>query len=181
MDKQSNLEQKYNKWIWVLSIAIPLAVAALFGVNLKRLGFDVEPLSFLPPIYATINGVTAIVLVLAVYMIKQGNRVAHERLMKLAITLSVCFLLLYIAYHITSESTKFGGEGAIKYIYYVILISHIVLSVAVIPLVLITYVKALSQRFDKHKKLAKITFPLWLYVAITGVVVYLMISPYYIS
>ncbi len=177
---ETNLETKYNKWIWVLSIVIPLAVAALFGVNLKRLGFDVEPLTFLPPIYATINGFTAIVLVAAVLMIKKGNRVAHERLMKLAIALSVCFLLLYIAYHMTSESTTFGGEGVVKYIYYFILITHIVLSVAVIPLVLITYVKALAKRFDKHKKIAKITFPLWLYVAITGVVVYFMISPYYI-
>jgi putative membrane protein len=181
MENQTALEKKYNKWIWLLSIVIPLAVAALFGVNLKRMGFDVEPLSFLPPIYATINGLTAIVLVLAVVMIKKGNRVVHERLMKLAIALSVCFLLLYIGYHMTSESTKFGGEGAIKSVYYFILISHIVLSVAVIPLVLITYVKALSKRFDKHKKIAKITFPLWLFVAVTGVVVYLMISPYYVS
>ncbi len=180
MESQTNLEQKYNKWIWVLSIVIPLAVAALFGVNLKRLGFDVEPLTFLPPIYATINGGTALVLVLAVLMIKKGNRVVHERLMKLAIFLSCCFLVLYIGYHMTSESTTYGGQGAIMYIYYFILISHIVLSVAVIPLVLITYVKALSKRFDKHKKIAKITSPLWLYVAITGVIVYLLISPYYV-
>jgi len=180
MNTQNTTEQKYNKWIWVLSIVIPLAVAALFGVNLKRLGFDVEPLTFLPPIYASINGFTAIVLVAAVVMIKNGNRIAHERLMKLAIILSCCFLLLYIGYHMTSESTTFGGEGAIKYVYYFILISHIILSIAVIPLVLITYVKALAQRFDKHKKIAKITFPLWLYVAITGVIVYLMISPYYV-
>jgi len=180
MNTQNATEQKYNKWIWILSIVIPLAVAALFGVNLKQLGFDVEPLTFLPPIYATINGFTAIVLVAAVVMIKKGNRVIHERLMKLAIALSVCFLVLYIGYHMTSESTKFGGEGVVKYVYYFLLLTHIVLSVAVIPLVLITYVKALAQRFDKHKKIAKITFPLWLYVAVTGVVVYIMISPYYV-
>jgi len=177
--EQNNIEQKYNKWIWILSIAIPLAVAALFGVNLPRLGYDVEPLSFLPPIYATINGITAVVLVLAVIMIKKGNRVAHEKLMKLAIGLSCCFLLMYVAYHMTSESTEYGGEGVIRYIYFFILITHIVLSVGIIPLVLITYVKALADKFDKHKKIAKITFPIWLYVAITGVVVYLMISPYY--
>lgn len=180
MNGQNATEQKYNKWIWILSIVIPLAVAALFGVNLKRLGFDIEPLTFLPPIYATINGFTAIVLILAVVMIKRGNRIAHERLMKLAIALSVCFLLLYIGYHMTSESTKFGGEGVIKYVYLFILLTHIVLSIVVIPLVLITYVKALAQRFDKHKKIAKITFPIWLYVAVTGVVVYVMISPYYV-
>lgn len=177
MEDQNSLENKYNKWIWVLSIVIPLAVAALFGVKIP----NVEPLTFLPPIYAIINGVTALVLVAAVIMIKKGNRLAHQRLMTLAILLSVCFLLLYIAYHTTSESTKFGGEGALKYIYYFILITHIVLSVAVIPLVLITYVKALAHRFDKHKRIAKITFPLWLYVAVTGVLVYLMISPYYVS
>ena len=99
--------------------------------------------------------------------------------MKVAIGCSVAFLGMYVAYHMTSDSTKFGGEGMIKYVYFFILISHILLSIIIIPLVLITYVKALAQRFDKHKKIAKITFPIWLYVAVTGVVVYLMISPYY--
>lgn len=173
-------EKKYNKWIWILSIAIPLAVAALFGVNLKRLGFDVEPLSFLPPIYATINGLTAIVLIIAVVQIKKGNKILHEKLMKFAIFLSCCFLVMYVAYHMTSESTVYGGEGMIKYLYYFILITHIVLSIGIIPLVLITYVRALAERFDKHRKIAKITFPIWLYVAITGVIVYMMIAPYYV-
>ncbi|WP_316769243.1 DUF420 domain-containing protein [Pedobacter frigiditerrae] len=173
------VEQKYNKWIITLSIAIPLVVALLFGVNLRKLGYDVKPLSFLPPIYAAINGLTAIVLVVAVVAIKNGKRKLHENLMKFAILLSVLFLGMYVAYHMTSDSTKFGGEGAIKYIYYFILITHICLSVIIIPFVLVTYVKALAQRFDKHKKIAKITFPMWLYVAVTGVIVYLMIAPYY--
>ena len=176
----TSVEQKYNKWIVILSIAIPLVVALLFGVNLRKLGYDVKPLSFLPPIYATINGITAVVLVLAVNAIKNGKRKLHENLMKFAIALSVLFLGMYVAYHMTSDSTKFGGEGAIKYIYYFILITHILLSIIIIPFVLITYVKALAQRFDKHKKIAKITFPMWLYVAVTGVIVYLMISPYYL-
>lgn len=175
------IEQKYNKWIIMLSIAIPLVVALLFGVNLRKLGYDVKPLSFLPPIYAAINGLTAIVLVIAVVAIKNGKRKLHENLMKFAILLSVLFLGMYVAYHMTSDSTKFGGEGAIKYVYYFILITHICLSVIIIPFVLITYVRALAQRFDRHKKIAKITFPMWLYVAITGVIVYLMISPYYTS
>ncbi|GEL09917.1 putative membrane protein [Flavobacterium glycines] len=178
MEKQ-NLETKYNKWIVVLSVAIPLVVALLFGVNLRKLGYDVEPLSFLPPIYATINGITAVILVLAVRAIKNGNRQLHENLMKTAIACSVAFLGMYVAYHMTSDSTKFGGEGVIKYVYYFILVTHIILSVAIIPLVLITYVRALAQVFDKHKKIAKITFPIWLYVAVTGVIVYLMIAPYY--
>ena len=173
------VEQKYNKWIIVLSVAIPLVVALLFGVNLRKLGYDVQPLSFLPPIYATINGITAIVLIMAVWAIKNGKRKLHENLMKFAISLSVLFLGMYVAYHMTSDSTKFGGEGAIKYIYYFILITHICLSVIIIPFVLVTYVRALAQRFDRHKKIAKITFPMWLYVAVTGVIVYLMISPYY--
>jgi len=174
-----NKETKYNKLIAVVSVAIPVVVALLFGINLRKMGFDVEPLSFLPPIYATINALTAVLLIAAVIAIKNGNRKLHENLMKTAIACSLAFLVMYVAYHMTSDSTKFGGEGLIKYIYYFILISHILLSIIIIPLVLITYVKAWSAQFDKHKKIAKITFPIWLYVAITGVIVYLMISPYY--
>jgi putative membrane protein len=155
-------------------------VAILFGIKLKDFGINVEPLSFLPPIYATTNGITAVVLVLAVFAIKNGKQKLHEQLMTFAIALSVAFLVMYVAYHMTSDSTKFGGEGAIRYVYFFILITHILLSIAIIPLVLITYVRALAQRFDRHRKIAKITFPLWLYVAVTGVVVYLMISPYYV-
>lgn len=177
---KNSVEQKYNKWIITLSIAIPLVVALLFGVNLRKLGYDVEPLTFLPPIYASINGLTAIVLVVAVWAIKGGKRKLHENLMKFAITLSVLFLGMYVAYHMTSDSTKFGGEGAIKYIYYFILITHILLSVIIIPFVLVTYVRALAMSFERHKKLARITYPMWLYVAVTGVIVYLMISPYYV-
>lgn len=175
------LEQRFSKFIVVVSILIPVVVALLFSVKLKDFGYNVEPLSFLPPIYATINGITAIVLISGVLAIKNGNRVLHERLMTTAIALSVAFLVMYVAYHMTSESTKFGGEGSIRMVYFFILISHIMLSIAVIPLVLITYVRALSERFDRHKKIAKITFPIWLYVAVTGVIVYVMISPYYVN
>jgi putative membrane protein len=179
--EDNTLEQKSSKFIIAVSILIPLVVAILFGVKLKDFGYDVDPLSFLPPIYATINGLTGIVLVLAVVAIKNGKRKLHERLMTTAIAFSVAFLVMYVAYHMTADSTKFGGEGVIKYVYFFILISHILLSIIIIPLVLITYVRALATKFDKHKKIAKITFPIWLYVAVTGVVVYLMISPYYAS
>ncbi|CAA0205979.1 DUF420 domain-containing protein [Tenacibaculum maritimum] len=168
-------EKKYNRIITALSIVIPLAVAALFGIKLP----NVAPLHFLPPIYATINGITAVILVWAVVSIKKGNRLLHERLIKLAMLCSILFLLMYIGYHMTSDSTKFGGEGIVKYIYYFILVTHIILSIAVIPFVLLTYVRAQLGKFEAHKKIAKITFPLWLYVAVTGVVVYVMISPYY--
>jgi putative membrane protein len=177
----SNLaqERKYRKIITALSIVIPIAVAALFLVNLKDLGFNVEPLTFLPPIYASINGLTAILLIAAVIAIKKGNRKLHERLNTFAIICSLAFLLMYILYHMTSDSTKFGGEGAIKFVYYFILITHVILSIIVIPFVLTTYMRAKLGNFPQHKKIAKITFPLWLYVAVTGVVVYLIISPYY--
>ena len=175
-NNKSAVEQKYNKWIILLSIVIPLVVAGLFVVEIP----NATPLPFLPPIYASINGITAILLVFAVIAVKNGKLKLHEYLMKCAIGCSLLFLLMYIAYHMTTPSTKFGGEGSIRYIYFFILLTHILLSIAIIPLVLITYVRALAKRFDRHKKIAKITFPLWLYVAVTGVIVYLMISPYYI-
>ncbi|MAP53940.1 DUF420 domain-containing protein [Altibacter sp.] len=171
----TSTSKKYTVWIWILSIAIPLAVAALFTIRIP----GVERLGFLPPIYASINALTAILLVTAVIQIRRGNRIAHERLMKTSIILSVIFLVMYVAYHMTSDSTPFGGEGVIRYVYYFILLSHILLSIVVIPFVLITYVRAISGNFFSHKKIARITFPLWLYVAVTGVIVYLMISPYY--
>ena len=173
--KQILNEKKYNKLIVVLSVVIPIVVAALFGIKIP----NVEPLSFLPPIYATINGLTAVILVIAFIAIKNKKIVLHENLMTTAIWCSALFLIMYVAYHMTSYSTKFGGEGAVKYIYYFILLTHIALSIAVIPFVLITYVRAITNNIKKHKKIAKITFPLWLYVAVTGVIVYIMISPYY--
>lgn len=176
---QNAVEKKYRVWIILLSVLIPLVVAALFSVNLRDLGFDVKPLTFLPPIYATINGLTAILLVWAVVAIKNGNQRLHEMLMKICIGCSVAFLCMYLAYHMTSDSTPYGGEGTIRYVYFFILLTHILLSIVIIPLVLITYVRALAQRFDRHRKIAKITFPIWLYVAVSGVVVYVMISPYY--
>lgn len=176
---QNAIEKKYRVWIVVLSILIPAVVAMLFSVNLKDMGFDVAPLTFLPPIYATINGLTAILLVWAVIAVKKGNRRLHEVLMKICIGCSVAFLCMYLAYHMTSDSTPYGGDGPLRYVYFFILLTHILLSIVIIPLVLITYVRALAQRFDRHRKIAKITFPIWLYVAVTGVLVYLMISPYY--
>ena len=177
--ENSNLEKKFKTPIILVSIIIPVAVVLLFSIRLKDFGINVAPLSFLPPIYATINGITAALLVSAVVAIKKGNRAIHEKLMTTAIVCSVVFLIMYVAYHMTADPTKFGGEGAIKYVYFFLLLTHIALSVTIIPLVLFTYVKALAGQFDNHKKLAKITFPLWLYVAVTGVIVYLMIAPYY--
>ncbi len=168
-------ERRIKTWITILSIAIPLVVALLFGYKIP----DAKPLTFLPPIYATTNGLTAILLVIAVIAIKNGNRNLHQKLMTACIVLSALFLVMYVAYHMTSESTPFGGEGAIRYVYFFILLSHITLSIVIIPLVLITYSKTYLKDFDSHRIWAKYTFPIWLYVAVTGVIVYLMISPYY--
>jgi len=166
-------ETKYKKLIIFISFFLPIAVAALFIIKIP----NIEPFSFLPLIYASINGLTALLLVLAVLAIKKGYRKLHEVLMKTNIGLSILFLLMYIAYHMTSDHTAYAGS--FPKVYYFILISHILLSIAIIPLILITYVRTLAEEFDKHKKIAKITFPLWLYVTVSGVLVYLMISPYY--
>ena len=176
MDAIALKEKKFNKIINLVSIVIPLVVALLFGVKLP----NVDPLGFLPPIYASINGLTAVLLVVAVLAVKNGKLELHQKLMTACIVLSLAFLVMYVAYHMTSDSTSFGGEGIVRYIYFFILLTHIILSIVIIPLVLRTYAKAYLKNYAAHRKLAKITFPLWLYVAVTGVVVYLMISPYYV-
>ncbi len=169
------LEKKYKGWIIAVSIIVPVLVAVLF----QTAEFEGVNTTFLPPIYATLNGLTAVGLLAGLWAIKNKKIELHRAIMTGCITLSALFLVLYVVYHSTSPSTPYGGEGGIRTLYFVILISHILLSVVIIPLVLFTYVRALAKRFDRHRKLARITFPIWLYVAITGVVVYLMISPYY--
>ena len=168
-------KNKYGVWIKIISVAIPVVVAILFGV---RVNYELP--IFLPPIYSSLNALTAVLLVLALVAIKSKKIKLHQRLMQTCIALSLVFLVMYIAYHMTTDPTPFGGEGLIKSIYFFILISHILLSIALIPLVLISYVRAFQEKFPAHKKISKITFPIWLYVAVTGVVVYLMISPYYV-
>ena len=177
-----------RKWIIAVSIVIPIAVAALFGIKIEGIDF-----SFLPPIYATINGITAILLILALIFIKNGKVQQHQKTIQVALALSVLFLLCYVAYHMTSDSTIYGDLDAngkldeieLNYVkssrlaYIILLLSHISLSIAVIPVVLFTYLHAWEGNYQKHKKWAKFAFPIWLYVAVTGVVVYLMISPYY--
>lgn len=177
-----------RKWIIAVSVVIPIAVAALFGIKIEGIDF-----SFLPPIYATINGITAILLILALIFIKNGKVQQHQKTIQVALALSVLFLLCYVAYHMTSDSTIYGDLDAngkldeieLNYVkssrlaYIILLLSHISLSIAVIPVVLFTYLHAWEGNYQKHKKWAKFAFPIWLYVAVTGVVVYLMISPYY--
>lgn len=176
---KEDLKKRYKRLIVVLSVVIPLVVAALFGVNLKELGFDVEPLYFLPPIYASLNALTSILLIAAIWAIKNRKVRLHVRLVQTCLGLSALFLILYVAYHMTSDSTPYGGEGTMRTVYFFILITHIVCSVIMIPFVLITFFRGIMGAYKRHKKIARITFPLWLYVSVTGVIVYLMISPYY--
>jgi putative membrane protein len=167
-------ERRLNKWITVISIAVPLVVAVLFGVKIP----NAERLGFLPPIYATLNGFTAVLLMTGFWAIKVRKKRMHHNIMTTCVVLSALFLIMYIAYHMTSDPTEFGGTGMSKYIYFFILITHILLSIILIPLVLRTYAHAYLKKFEAHKKLARITFPIWLYVAVSGVVVYRLISPY---
>lgn len=185
--------KRAKKLIILASLVIPLVVAILFGVNLKSMGFDVKPLSFLPPIYATINGITALLLIVALIAIKQKRIKLHESIIKICMLLSLLFLASYVAYHMTSNSTIYGdlnGDGmrdAVEkvtvgtslYVYTFILLTHILLSVVIIPIVLFSYLFAWQGNFARHKKWTRFAWPMWFYVAITGVVVYVMISPYY--
>lgn len=160
-----------------VSLLIPLLVAVLYFLPKN---FEVgEQVYYLPAANAVINALTSVVLVLAYIAIRNGHRNLHKNLMMTALVLSILFLLSYVSYHSLTESTPFGGEGWIKTAYLSILLSHILLAIAIVPLVLITFSRALAEKFDKHKRIARFTLPLWLYVTLTGVIVYLMISPYY--
>lgn len=168
----SSLKKAKNA-IYVASFAIPVVIAVLFGVKIE--GVD---LSFLPPVYASINGLTAIVLVAALIAIKKKNISLHRGLIRFSLLLSLLFLACYVAYHMTSDSTPYGGDY--RTLYFVILITHILLSIVVVPLVLFTFLFAWEGNYVRHKKWTKFTWPLWFYVAISGVIVYIMISPYYV-
>ncbi len=173
MSKIRTKQNKFKLLANIVSIAIPIVVALLFGIKLP----NVEPLTLLPPIYASINAITSLLLILALIAIKNSKIALHRILMKTSIFCSVLFLLMYVAYHITSTPTKYGGNMVITY--RIILISHIILSIIVIPLVLHSYLRAYLGDYQAHKKIVMYAYPVWLYVAITGVIVYIMISPYY--
>jgi len=168
-------ENPYKSLIILISIVLPVAVAVLYVLPKT----ETTLFSFLPLLNAIINGTTFLILIAALVAIKNKNIVLHKRLMWTALILSVVFLLSYVLYHATTPSTSYGGEGTLKYVYFFILLTHILLSAVVVPLVLLTLVRALAEKFDQHRKIAKITLPIWLYVTLTGVLVYLMISPYY--
>jgi putative membrane protein len=188
MSEQRNLTTP----IIIVSIAIPLAVAFIILVPQAKIDFGFNTRS-LPFFHAILNSSTAILLLASLYFIKNGQIKAHKTANLTAVVLSSIFLVSYVIYHASNPSTRFGdlnhdgilseeerqAAGALRYVYYFILTSHIVLSGIIIPFVLFTLQRAFQEKFDKHRRLARITWPMWLYVAVTGVVVYLMISPYY--
>ena len=170
---------KQAKWlIGIFSFVVFAAVTLLSRFKLHLdLGFNVH---LFAAMNAAINSVIAVLLVAAVMVVKKGNYLLHKKLMMSALVLSVLFLVSYIAHHLLAGETKFGGTGVIKIIYLIILFTHIFLAAIILPFILFTAYRALTGNFPEHKRLAKLTFPLWLYVAVTGPVVYFMISPYYI-
>lgn len=165
-------------FIIVVSVLVPMLVSILlFSPNFFKLGES--DFSFLPGLNAVINSSTAICLILALVFIKKGNIKMHQVLMTSGMILSVMFLLSYVVYHSQTESTHFGGEGLVKYVYFTLLLSHILLSIVVIPFVLFAFYNGVRGNIEKHKKIVKLGYPIWLFVSVSGVLVYLMISPYY--
>ena len=169
------LEKKLNTLAYVVSVVVLLLVGLMRRVKIET---DID-FSFLPPVHASLNALTAVILVVAFIHIKNGRVEQHRKAIYAAIVTSALFLLSYVLYHFTTPETRFGGEGTIRYIYFFILVTHIVLAAVTLPFILLTFNRAYTDQFDRHKKMARWVFPLWLYVAVTGPVCYLMLKPYY--
>jgi len=176
--QEQNKEKQLKPYIIATAIAIPVVVTILAIIPKMDILGGINPY-LLPLFNAVINGSTFLILLAALWAIKNKNITLHKRLMTTAIALSLVFLLSYVLFHASTEPTKFAGEGMVRNIYFFLLLTHILLAIAIVPLVLISYVRAIAQKFDKHRKIARITLPIWLYVTSTGVIVYLMIAPYY--
>ncbi|HEY4651408.1 MAG TPA: DUF420 domain-containing protein [Pontibacter sp.] len=164
--------------IALLSVLIPVVVAALFFLDKSTARTSID-VSFQPPLHAILNSLTAIALVIGYINVKRGNVRVHRAAMLTAFGLSAIFLVSYVTYHFLGERTIYGGEGALKYIYYFVLLTHIVLAVVIVPLVLLSVYFGITDQLARHRRISRWTFPIWLYVAVTGVLVYLLISPYY--
>lgn len=164
----------------IISILVPVLVAVLIYLPKGNVSETPAWIFSLPGYNAIINTLTSMLLIAGVYFVKQGKVKQHKISMVSAFVLGIFFLIFYILYHSNAESVRFGGEGWIRYVYFFFLISHILLAFVVVPLVLSAIYFALFQKIERHKKIVRFTFPVWLYVSVTGVIVYLMISPYYI-
>lgn len=169
------LAKKLSVYAWIITAVVLLLVGLMRRVKLD-VGID---FSFLPAFHASVNAVTAIVLVIALYYIKNKNIEAHRKSIYVAIVLSVVFLLSYVVYHFTTPETLYCFDGTIRTVYFILLITHIVLAAVIFPFILFTFIRAYTNQFEKHKKMARWVFPIWLYVAVTGPVVYLMLRPCY--
>ena len=177
---QNISEKKINLFITAISIIVPVLVVVLLKITPPeiKLGFD---LNFFPKFHAILNSLTTICLLIGLFFIKKKKDIIkHRYSMFTSLILSSVFLLSYVTYHtLKAEDTHFGGTGFIRYLYFFVLISHILLATIILPLVLKTFSKALLNKIDEHKRWAKWTYPLWLYVSITGVLVYVFLAPYY--
>jgi len=171
-------EKFYKALILIISVLVPLIVATLFYVSLPNLfpGLDI---TFFPKFHAFLNSLTTLFLLTGFYFIKNKKIRAHKFCMLTSLSLSALFLVSYVFYHAMSEPVHYGGAGFLKYLYYFILITHILLAAGILPLILFTAFRALNNQFDKHKKIARWTLPLWLYITTTGVLVYVFMAPYY--
>lgn len=174
-----NKQNSYRNTFIILALALPLTVMLIIYLPRSHGSETPQWIRSLPMFNTFINATTAVLLVTGVYFVKRGKEAIHKKIMISAVVLGVVFLIFYVIYHSNVPATKFGGEGVVRNVYFFFLITHILLAFALAPLVLFTVYYALSQKLDKHRKLVKFTFPVWLYVSVTGVIVYLMISPYY--
>ena len=169
------LAKKLNRIAYVVSAVVLVIVG---GMRRIKIDTDID-FSFLPPLHASLNALTAIILIYAFIKVKNGHIDAHKKAMTLAMITSAMFLLSYVTYHITTPETRFGGEGTIRTIYFILLISHVVLAAVTLPFILFTFIRGYTGQVTKHKKMAKWLYPLWLYVTISGPICYLMLRPYY--
>ncbi len=175
LEPDHQLARKLNVYAWIATVVVLAVVGSMRHIHFES---DID-FSFLPPLYSTLNAITGLILMMALYFIrtKQVNR--HRQSMTLAAVLSLLFLAGYVIYHTTTPETRYGGEGGIRYVYFFLLITHIILAAIIFPFVLFTYIRAFTRQFDKHKKLARWVYWVWLYVALTGPVLYFMIKPWY--
>jgi putative membrane protein len=174
-----SLSGKLKIAAWVVT-ALVLALVTMMRSPYKIPLPDGWTMGFLPPVHAVINTLVSISLIAALIAVKAGKIVLHKRCIMLAMALSAGFLLCYVAYHFTTVETKFGGEGWVRSVYFLLLITHIVAAGFSFPLILLTFIAGWTNRFEAHRKLARWVFPIWLYVALTGPVCYLMLKPYYV-
>lgn len=171
---------KYKFVLGGLGVVVPLLVALIFyKKQLFLIAGAGEHLRWLPALNAGLNSLTAVALLVGFYFIRQQNVVAHRAAMLTAFGLGALFLVSYVAYHSQVQNTLYGGTGTIKAIYFFLLLTHISLAVVTVALVLFTLYFALTGQYTKHRRIARWTFPVWLYVSVTGVIVYFMIAPYY--